>query len=696
MKNIACLLIFSILIISTFAQESELLREDFNTNARKWSEKSDPSSSSKLGYGEYLIEQKKDNYSMRFWNTFETDPINDFYVGAKMKQTSGLASNSYGIVWNSYGWKNCNQFLINNQGMFYIYVNKNGVENMLVNSTYSAAINKNGYNLLSVRRTGKEQNYYINGEKVFTSEPTEFFGKSTGFILINKIAVTIDYIELEYLKKDLNLATNVTFKNKEVNMGNKINSSFSEIAPIISPDGKTLYVARKSSSLESATYDVWYSTRNNDNSWSPLINIGKPINNSGDNLVISVTPDGNEMLLEGIYNSTGGFISDKGISVTHKTLTGWSNPIQVQINNYYNLDEYESFCPTVDRNVLIMSVKRYDTYGGKDMYVSFKQEDGSYSEPKNMGKIINSFDNEGTPFIAPDNVTLYFYSQGHPGFGSADIFVTKRLDDTWLNWSKPQNLGPVVNSTEWDTYYSVSASGDYAYLVSSKGSLGGEDIYTIKLEDAEKPNPVVLIYGKVFSEKTKKPIAAKISYENLKTGREAGTAISDPLTGNYKIILPYGVQYGIRAMAKNHIANTENIDLKTINKYQEIEQNLYLVPFEVGETINLKNVFFIQGLPQLKPESFPELDRLVNILKENPTMEIELSGHTDNRASDPKLLYELSEKRVNTVKEYLVKHAINEQRIQSKGCGPDKPIASNDTPEGRTLNRRVEFKILKK
>ena len=402
------------------------------------------------------------------------------------------------------------------------------------------------------------------------------------------------------------------------------------------------------------------------------------------------------MLVEGLYNYTGDYISDAGISISYRQQDRtWSIPQKVTIEDYYNLDEYESFCPSADRKVMLMSVKRDDSYGSKDLYVSFLENDGSYSKPKNMGNTINTYANEGTPFLATDGKTLYFYSYGHGGYGSADIFVTKRQDETWTNWSKPKNLGPLVNSFAWDTYFSISAEGDYAYLVSTKNSYGNEDIYRIKLDEEDKPEAVVLIYGKVYNKKTNKILGADISYEDLKLDKELGIARSNAGTGEYKIVLPYGKKYGIIAKKKGYMPVSENIDLTKISTYTELEMNLYLAPIEVGETIKMNNLFFDAGKAVLTNESLPELERLLDLMKDNPTMLIELQGHTNNLGSHNALV-SLSEQRVNAVKKYLTDKGIKASRITGKGFGPDKPIASNNTQEGRQQNQRVEFKIIKK
>ena len=205
-------------------------------------------------------------------------------------------------------------------------------------------------------------------------------------------------------------------------------------------------------------------------------------------------------------------------------------------------------------------------------------EDGSWSEPQNMGSVINTYSGEFTPYIAADGVTMFFSSYGHEGYGSSDVFMTKRLDDTWTNWSEPTNLGPVINSSSWDAYFKIDAQGIYGYMVSSgEGSIGSEDLYRIKLGEGIKPEVLNLISGKVYNAKTNEIIDAAIEYENLSDGEKLGIAYSTSDNG-FKIVLPKGKKYGFLASADGYISVSNNLDLTKIEQYEEKEINLYLVP----------------------------------------------------------------------------------------------------------------------
>jgi outer membrane protein OmpA-like peptidoglycan-associated protein len=354
-----------------------------------------------------------------------------------------------------------------------------------------------------------------------------------------------------------------------------------------------------------------------------------------------------------------------------------------------------------------MAVERPDGQGGQDIFVSFpkpipvgEQPDPKratqWSKPISLGPNINTPGADFAPFLASDNKTLYFASDGHGGYGKSDIFYSKRLDSTWTKWSAPRNLGPVVNSPDFDAYYTVSAAGDNAYLVSSRnGTDGSKDIFRIALAPAFKPEVVTLVQGKVLDAVTKKPIRAIIHYENLVTGEEIGVTESSPVDGSYTIVLPAGVQYGYRAESPDYIAENANLDATTADKYSEKNQDLFMVPFKVGQKVKLNNIFFPQSKYYLQPSSFPELLRLVKILRDYPTVEILIGGHTDNQG-DPALNVKLSEDRVEAVKKYLVSKGIDAKRLSTKGFGGTEPISSNEQEETRRFNRRVEFTITKK
>jgi outer membrane protein OmpA-like peptidoglycan-associated protein len=494
--------------------------------------------------------------------------------------------------------------------------------------------------------------------------------------------------------QEINLIENPINGYTKENLGTNINTAYGEYMPVIAPDDQTLYILRVDDPDNYGGEDIWYAQRKPDGKWGPAQNIGTPLNNSSHNYVISVMPDNNLMYVANLYKSDGSFAAG-GISKSSKTVNGWSLPQEVVIDNFYNRSVgWQNFTFSSTRKVLIMSIQREDTKGSVDLYISFLKEDDIYSEPKNLGTVLNTTGTECSPFLAADDRTLYFSSNGHSGYGSNDIFVSRRLDDSWTNWSEPKNLGPEVNGPEWDGFYTIPASGETAYLV-SRTENNNHDIFQIKIAEAAKPQPVALIFGKVFDQKTGDPIAADIIYSDLETNEVVGKASSSTIDGSYKIILPSGKQYGFLAEKEDFYSISENINLIDNKIYQEIERDLSLAPIEVAGTIRLNNIFFDTGEYELQKTSFSELERLVSILRKNPGMQIEIHGHTDNVGAEGSN-QELSERRAQAVRDFLISRDIAADRLSIRGFGESAPIASNERSAGRRENRRVEFLIIKK
>jgi OOP family OmpA-OmpF porin len=330
--------------------------------------------------------------------------------------------------------------------------------------------------------------------------------------------------------------------------------------------------------------------------------------------------------------------------------------------------------------------------------VSFIKADSSWTEPLNLGDVVNTAGEESAPFLASDDKTLYFSSNGFSGYGGSDIFVSRRLDDTWTNWSEPENLGPELNSPLEDLFFNIPASSEYAYY--SRGvSEANTDIFRIKLPIVRSPEPFVTVKGKIVDKNSSKPLGAKIIYERLPDGKGLGISQSNPETGEYEIRLPAGEMYGLRAESDGSLSESQSLDLRDIKYDQTIERDFNLDPIGVARvqenaTILLNNLFFDLEKATLRPESFPELNRIVSLMNEKPSMQIEIAGHTDNTGSDTYNL-ELSRQRANSVASYLVGKGIDKSRMNVEFFGETKPMISNETREGRKKNRRVEFKILK-
>jgi OOP family OmpA-OmpF porin len=479
-------------------------------------------------------------------------------------------------------------------------------------------------------------------------------------------------------------------KPVKINLGDNVNSSCNEIIPIISPDDSTLYFTRMCDG-SSAGQDIYVSTRLPDGGWGPAENIGAPLNNEYSNFVSAVTPDGNTLLLGNVYSELG--YPQKGVSISRMTAKGWSFPEKVEIKDYYNKNDMAGFYLANDAQTLIMAIERDDSYGGRDLYVSFLREEGHWSEPYNMGPFINSYDDELTPFLASDGETLYFSSKGHPGYGDADIFISRRLDNSWTKWTEPENLGDWINTPDWDAYYKTSASGSDAYFVSTTNSLGKGDLFKVEIPEVYKPKPVMLVTGRVIDAKTRVPLDAKVYYNMIETGQEMGQAKSNPTTGKYQISLPGGASYVYRGEAEGYFYASAKLDLKLLSEFDKVDQDLELIPIS-DSIICLRNIFFEKSKFVLTKESELQVRFVTKFLNENPGHHIRVEGHADS-TGPAKLNLRLSKMRAGEVARKIQNYGISSNRVEFLGRGEEFPVYSNDTPEGRQLNRRVEFYIFK-
>lgn len=506
---------------------------------------------------------------------------------------------------------------------------------------------------------------------------------------------------VEQKEKIITTATIIKIEN----LGFRINSELPELRPTISADGNLLFFICENHPLNKHYYevknsqDIWYAVRDTaTGKWSDAEHAGAPFNAAPYNAVYWISPDKNRMLLRNAF--INGDYAGNGVSMSVMQENGsWTKPEMLKIKNYNKYDRgFQSGAnmSSDGRTLLLYMSEESKSYQNK-IYVCFLQPDGTWTEPKSLGKKINLPGyNQLTPYIAADGVTLYFSSDRTGGLGQNDIWMSKRLDNSWEKWSEPVNLGAPINTPDWDAFFTMDAGGEYAYLTSSFQSLGKTDIVRVKLLEKEKPDPVVLVTGNVYNAKTKEPLSASLVYETLPDGTIAGDGLSTPGDGAFQMVLPYDKNYLIRATADHFFAQSENLNLDSLVKagFKVIHKDLYLMPIEVGQIVRLNNVFFDFDKWDLRPESFVELNHVIKMLNENPAIAIELGAHTDSRGSDEYNI-KLSYNRAKSCVDYIVAKGIDASRVTWKGYGETVPVASNELDEGRQLNRRVEFKIMK-
>jgi len=496
------------------------------------------------------------------------------------------------------------------------------------------------------------------------------------------------YLSNAKVAKDL-VQNPVPFDPK--NLGPNVNSKYSEYLPALTADEKTLIFTRRlSRDGFMINEDFYISTRREDGTWTPARPIGPPINTPQKGAQ-TISPDGRTIYFTGCNRKDGYGSCD--IYVTQRIGNRWTKPINLgpPINTQY-WESQPSISP--DGRVLFFVSNRPGGLGGRDIWYSIKQGDGTWSEPKNIGPPINTTEDDFSPFIHTDGRTLYFASEGHPGMGKADIFVSRLQEDG--KWSTPKNLGYPINTQNEESSLIVSASGRWAYFASDRlGGYGGMDLYVFELYEEARPTPVTYVKGQVLDAETGRPIQATLELINLNTGKLVSQTVSDPMTGEFLLSLPSGEDYGLHATAKGYLFHSEHFSLHDSLAFKPYTLNIKLNPIKEGSSTILKNIFFKFDSYELTEESKHELDKLVRFLKENPTVKIEIAGHTDDVGSHEYNMT-LSEKRAKSVYDYLVSQGISPDRLTYKGYGFTKPLVKDTTEEARALNRRTEIIILEK
>lgn len=483
------------------------------------------------------------------------------------------------------------------------------------------------------------------------------------------------------------------FKNEPINLGPNINTATSDRFPVISADNQTLYFCRTGDTNNYGSYyltDIYVAHKDKNGDFGLAENIGRPLNNGYANFVTTAMPDGNTLVLGTAYQDSTSY---KGISISRRTDQGWGFPSNIRIQNLGLTGDYNEYFMTADGLYLLIGISRRDSYGRNDLYVSQRINDTLFSEPINLGKDINTAENEAYPFLAPDGKTLYFCSSGFPGYGETDIYVSRRKGDAWDDWSEPLNLGNKINTPRFEGNISIPASGDFAYFVSSIYGYGQEDIFKVRLPQKYRPEAIMLISGQVTDQETGLPIAASILYEDIYTGELLGKAFSNQTTGKYSISLPSGRRYSYSARTPGFYGIQENIDLKEFSSFDTLTRNLTMAPIKKDYAIRLNNIFFNSGEWELLPGSKTELSQLAKYLLDKD-YRIQIEGHTDNIGSQSDNLI-LSQKRAEAVFDYLVESGVPAKHLTSKGFGETQPLVESSSPEAMQKNRRVEFRVIK-
>ncbi|MDQ3110121.1 MAG: OmpA family protein [Bacteroidota bacterium] len=506
------------------------------------------------------------------------------------------------------------------------------------------------------------------------------------------------------------------------NLGATVNGTYPEYTPIITADESEMYFTSRRNTSTGAKLDPdnqyfedIYRSTYVAGKWTLPVNMGKPINSDEHDATAGLSPDGQKLY---VYRPT------HGGDLYECELKGavWTEP--ERMNKNINSDGHESSVSlSFDGKKLYYISDKEGGMGNRDVWISTMDVKGKWGQSVNMAAPINTIYGEEGVFVHPDGKTVYFSSQGHNTMGGYDIFKSELKDG---KWGEPENLGWPINGPDDDVFFVISANGKHGYYASNKADGQGEkDIYKITFLGPDKPlalssednllagiaqpvknvealQPVAvktanvtILKGTITDKISHNPLGAQIEIVDNSLNQSIATFTANSSSGKYLVSLPSGKNYAIYVKMDGYLFHSENFDIPVIATYQEVTKDVEMEKIAVGSTIVLRNVFFDYAKSTLKPESSQELDRLAKILTDNPTIRIELSGHTDSRGTDESN-QKLSESRAKSCVDYLVAHGIKAERLEFKGYGEVQPIAGNDTEEGMALNRRTEFKILSK
>ncbi len=470
-----------------------------------------------------------------------------------------------------------------------------------------------------------------------------------------------------------------------VNLGDSINSVRSEYYPNISIDDSLLVFSRRGEGIR----EEFMQSKINQQQYGTATFIKGDINNEASKGAITMSADGEWMIFAGNFGKVKGF-GDFDLYISYYTPEGWSEPENLGYN--INTDFWES-SPSLspDKRVLYFSSNRYGGVGGKDLYYSVRQANGKFGEAMNMGDSINTAGDEYAPYIHPDNKTLYFTSDGWPGYGGADLFMMRRDQEGY--WGLPENLGYPINTVDEDAYIAVSADGKTAYYASDRSdSRGGLDLYKFTLPKHVQPAKTLYVKGKVFDKKTNKGLPSTIELIDNSTAKVLMKIQTDEI-GDYFITLPTGKDYTFSVNRTGYLYYTEQYSLTNLYADSTYKKDIALESISLNKVVTFNNIQFQNNAYELLPISLIELDKLYQTLIDNPNLKVEIYGHTDNigKASDNLVL---STNRAKSVVAYLIQKGISSKRLSYKGFGITKPIADNTTEAGRAKNRRTEFLIV--
>jgi len=487
-----------------------------------------------------------------------------------------------------------------------------------------------------------------------------------------------------------NQANTAAFKLRP--LSDTVNHFVMQYFPVLTADQTQLIFTRRVGDGPNDDEDLVVCNRSAEGKWLPPVSISRNINTRLNEGTCTITADGRKLIFTSCTGRDG--VGSCDLYESKKVGTEWSEP--KNLGKLVNSAEWESQPSlSADGRTLYFVSDRKSGFGRRDIWISTIDEHGQWTKAVNAGSQINSQYDEISPFIHANNSTLYFASNGLPGFGGYDIFFAE-LDST--SWSVPRNLGSPINDNEDQFSLFITADGEKGYYSHEETLESG--VSRSKIFEVLIPQENRLKYrsnyvkGIIRDKVSHSPLSAGIELINIRNNKVASLVESDSVTGEYLMVLTQGAEYALYVNKNAYLFKSYNFNYSEVSDFKPIIIDIDLEKATEGSSVVLNNIFFDVDKYELKEKSTPEMQKLIWFLNRNPGVKVEIGGHTDNSGS-PEYNRQLSEKRALSVYSFLIASGIDKKRLLLKGYGPDKPIASNDSEEGRQLNRRIEFRVIK-
>lgn len=565
------------------------------------------------------------------------------------------------------------------------------------------------------QETSMAASYYLNG---ITADPDEY---ANGYLKVAELEYSSGQYHLARLHLDewqehgftnnrsmalaAKLEKNIDFSIRAVSnpvqfdpesLGDAVNTEQFEYWPSLSVDEQTIFftvLGPPNPDLAPSRLKLqedFYFARKEGDQWVGREYLGPPVNTNTNEGAQSITADGKYIYYTSCNRPNGhGPMCDLYFARID-TSGKWTDPVNLGdvVNTRYS-EKHPSI--SADGRILYFTSNRPGGKGGYDLWMTIRTGD-SWSQPVNLGDSINTPGIEQSPFIHPDQRSLYFSSDGWSGLGMGDVFVSRLGTDG--TWNTPQNLGYPINTHNEEMGFVVNAVGDRAYYSTNRREGTDTDIFAFDMPEEVRPLPVSYISGRVYDARTMKGLEALFQLIDLETGNLVMESVSGPVEGDYFLSLPAGSSYAFNVSMPGYLFYSEHFEIEKVHsKVDPFRKDIPMDPIMQGKKIVLNNIFFDTDSHQLQQSSRVELDKIYELLVLNPGLRIEISGHTDNTGT-PSYNMELSEKRAEAVVQYLVEKGIGAARLVARGYGEEVPVADNSTEAGRALNRRTELKVL--